>query len=58
MIYIPIININGQVDTISREFFTSEERVKRFIKDPNNAFNDFISCYKRTVKPLWLTVLL
>ena len=52
MIYIPIVNINGNVDTISREFFTTERGVKEFIKDSSNAFNDFISCYKRTVKPL------
>lgn len=52
MIYIPIINIGGQVDTISREFFTTEKGVKEFIANSDNAFNDFISCYKRTVKPL------
>jgi len=52
MIYIPIVNVGGNVDTISREFFTSEEGVKRFIKNQDNDYNDYVSCYKVHVKPL------
>ncbi len=51
MIYIPIAVNNGEVDAISREFFTSEEGVKNYIKE-ENIYNDFISCYKTTIKTL------
>lgn len=51
MIYIPIINRNGKAEKLSREFFTSEEGVKRFIKEKTNKYNDFVSCYRTKVRP-------
>ena len=51
MIYIPIAVNNGEVDAISREFFTSEEGVKNYIEE-ENIYNDYISCYKTNIKSL------